>query len=62
MDTADVSRSGALEAYQKERKSSLGTDQNIISPVQVAPSASSMVSSGQVQNSACLTFSPWHCV
>lgn len=43
----------------KGKKSFLGTDQNIISPVFLAPSTSSMAFSRQVQNSA---FSPWHCI
>lgn len=56
-DTADVPKNGASEACQKERKSSLGTDQNIISSLHLASSAFSMASPGQVQNPAYLTFS-----
>lgn len=52
-DTADGSWGGALEAHQKQKKSSLGTNQNITHPpVPLVPSASSMTSLGQVQISA----------
>lgn len=36
-DAADGSRGGALEAHQKQRKSSLGTNQNIIPLVPLVP-------------------------
>lgn len=36
-DAADGSRGGTLEAHQKQRKSSLGTNQNIIPPVPLIP-------------------------
>lgn len=36
-DAADGSRGGTLEAHEKQRKSSLGTNQNIIPPVPLIP-------------------------
>lgn len=56
-DTADGSRGGALEAHQKQKKSSLGTNQNITHPpVPLVPSTSPMTSLGQVQISALFDF------